>query len=253
MPIIQTKKKLKDRDNWDYYPTPFGLVQRVYELCFDNPENINLTNLWTKFLRFRDPYFGNFKVLDPGAGRGVWGERLKQWYPQLELTAVEIDKERQAINPYYDNWVWGNFLSTKFIGELQHEYGQFDLVIGNPPYTLPGYRKAAEGFVRNAMDLLKPGGILLFLLRQNFLMGQNRFNGLYKEYPLNYFMPTSRRPSFSGDFGTNAEDYAVFVWFKAHEGEENLPSFSDQTFYQFYWDYEVGKDDWAIRRKEILS
>src|SRR5579864_5598197 len=148
----------------DFYPTPPRLAQKAIDLI---PQRIQPR-----------------RVLDPGAGTGVWGEAARSRWPDAEIDGIDIRDYAEASaragvkassrangkpsatrNKAYTNWWTDDYLSA----QLQ---GGYDLIIGTPPYS------QAEKFVRRSIKLLKPEGQLLFLLRLSFLEGRTRARGL---------------------------------------------------------------------------
>lgn len=71
-----------------------------------------------------------------------------------------------------------------------------------PPYSL------ALDFINKSLELLHPGGLLIFLL--NFLESEKRFKW-WQEHPLSGLYTLHKRPSFTGR-GTDATSYSWFVW-----------------------------------------
>jgi hypothetical protein len=188
MPIIQTTKRLRPRDPHDHYPTPLPLCREA--------------------LRQYAAGQGVDRVLDPGAGTGVWGAALRQVYRHHTPLLTGIDLRALPAHPAYDTWLAGNYLTT--------DLGPFDLVLGNPPYAL------AEPFIRRALAQTRPRGQVIFLLRLAFLATQERGRGLWADAPPHTVSVCSRRPSFTGNGKTDATDYAVFLWFKGWHGTPAL-------------------------------
>jgi hypothetical protein len=69
--------------------------------------------------------------------------------------------------------------------------------------------------VTHALQLLRPGGQLLFLLRLAFLESQGRYQRLYSGglKPVRVWSLVER-PSFTGNGKTDATTYALFLWQK---------------------------------------
>lgn len=181
MGIIMTGKPLRERQENDFYPTPYECVRESLKQLSLVPTD----------------------VLDPGAGSGVWGIEARKMWPHAYISGIEIDRTF-AKPEAYDHWYVGDYLDPDISG---HSY---DLIIGNPPYN------KAEKFIRKSMSLLKPNGQVFFLLRLAFLEGQKRTATLWKELWLKHTYVLGRRPSFTGNQKTDATAYAMFLFQKGH-------------------------------------
>jgi len=183
--IYTDPTNLPERRKNDFYPTEPTLVRKILmEVKPDWPAS---------------------RILDPGAGKGVWGIEAKKIFPGSKIYGVDIAKYPKPKE--YHKYAYGDF--TKFKTSLR-----FDFIIGNPPYgPMVNGVSMAELFVRKSMSLLSEKGTLVFLLRSNFLCGVGRYEKLFQEFNLYKYYAVSRRPSFYGG-KTNATDYGVFVWKK---------------------------------------
>lgn len=218
--IITTDKEMRDRDPFDFYPTPAGLCDSALALV-DAPN-------------------GNPLVLDPGAGAGPWGQAARRRWPGAHIRGVEV---RDVAAPDgYSQWFpqhsylrlatpvrpSGPFKDERAEKRAMAKYEADlwmsqrpvwrssvlnDLIIGNPPYEL------AEEFVRQSFKILAPGGTIVFLFRLAFLEGQERGVGLWREFPPIRVATCSRRPSFTGNGKTDSTAYACFYWRHGHQGD----------------------------------
>lgn len=182
------KKKFPKRRDFDFYPTPLHVA--VDALSF-LPTELEAT-----------------RILDPGAGTGIWGRAARRLYPYAHIMGYEVRTETEKPNAY-DVWRHEDFL-------LSPPFEHSNLVIGNPPYEY------AEQFVRGGLDNLLSGGYLIFLLRLNFLESQARVKTLYRDYPPQTVIVRASRVSFTGDGQSNATAYAYFIWQKGWKGETVL-------------------------------
>ena len=150
---------------------------------------------------------GDLYVLDPGAGDGVWGAAVRSRFPTAYIVGYDI---RDIPRPEeYDEWHnKTDFLTVK-------ELGNFDLVVGNPPFAI------AEQFVGHsiaATTCYRPGGFswkgeILFMLRAAFMAGFDRYEELWKPGPQCRAEVLIPRPSFTGNGISDPKtEYAVFNW-----------------------------------------
>lgn len=107
--------------------------------------------------------------LDVGAGRGYFGERALARSKDLDLKFSEVNPEHIALL----KWWYG---SRRVLGgDFLQETGEYDVIIGNPPYVVDGAKKvptkdgvdkrndgrtAWTDFVEHSLSLLVDGGYL---------------------------------------------------------------------------------------------
>lgn len=202
----------------DEFITPAGLIKAGVELLYT--------------LGFC--VYSGMSVLDPGANLGQWGNGVRSHFPNASITGVELMDV-----PY--SGAYNNFhKDTNYLTWNTDE--QYDVVIGNPPYSdyRSGKRKTvADAFVEKSLNLLKPDGFLIFLLRRNFACGMKRnTTGVLKHSPFRYEYRCVPRPSFSvedsryldGRKKTNAHDYSIFIW---HNTDGQYDSISRPLFWKY--------------------
>jgi len=190
MPIITTTKQLRPRTAHDFYPTPI-------ELCYSALRLINT-----------HPY----RVYDPGAGDGVWGDAARILWDDTFIEGCDLRNIPQPTA--YDHWTnQCDYLKTDF-------RFPFDVIMGNPPY------RYAEQFIRQSLRFVRPsganGGYIIFLLRLAFLESQTRGRGLWLEHPPKSIHVLVSRPSFTGNGKTDATAYAIYIWQKGWTGITEL-------------------------------
>ena len=165
-------------------------------------------------------------VLDPGCNLGQWGDVLKTVYPDACLTGVELLDVPP--NPNYVVWT----PNTDFL--TWNSPVLFNVIIGNPPYSIYTPDKTGKNrrktvvntWVKHSLDLLTPGGTLIYVLREGFNHNVYAWkhiltaNPPVKEYLL---LP---RPNFFGKHDPRTDgssgaryNYSVFVWQKGYEGQ----------------------------------
>lgn len=166
------------RNEADFYATP---LETVYALL-DNYDGIESGDV----------------ILEPSAGNGNIIQALRNRGYTNFIEAVELrDEETSELMNIADEVSICNFL-TDFEATCK-----YDVIIGNPPYSL------AQEFIDKSLELLAPGGRLIFLLRTNFLESNKRFEWWQDKLP-NGLYTLHKRPSFTGK-GTDATSYSWFI------------------------------------------
>lgn len=196
----------------DEFCTPKALIHAVAEKTLDHYNS-----------------GGKYLILDVGCNTGQWGQVFREFYPQSTIFGVEIMDVPP--NPAYDVWL----PNTDFLTYCPLE--PFDLIVGNPPYSLRLNSKrvsVAERFVRQALNLLTQEGHLYYLLNTNMRHSRERLwkdrhkrtkPGLHQECHYKECYAVVPRPSFykedirMGEYfnttKTNAHNYDLYVWSKA--------------------------------------
>jgi hypothetical protein len=176
-----------ERHPHDFYATPRPFVEASLDLL---------------------PALTPRRILDPGAGDGMWGMVARERWPDAHILGYEI---RDVPWPAaYASWTVGG---ADYLGMVRPNA---DLVIGNPPYSL------AEAFVRAALHDLFPGGYLVFLLRLSFLETQGRHKGLWKQFPPQIVGVFADRPSFTSNGDTDNVGAVAVVWQQGWTGDTTL-------------------------------
>lgn len=183
MTIVLEKTQRRPRHERDAYVTPAAFAAAGLALVEGEPN----------------------RILDPGAGSGVWGEAARERWPWAHIIGVEI--ESSPCPNAYSGWWSEDYLDRVF--------GNYDLIMGNPPYA------HAEQFIRRSLTQLNYGGVCVFLLRLAFLESQSRGRGLFREHPPERVSVCMKRPVFYGD-GGGATAFCYMVWRNGHRGETRL-------------------------------
>jgi hypothetical protein len=193
--------KCLERDPNDFYPTPMELVfSATHRLAVDF--QVKPT-----------------RVLDIGVGDGRWLHAAKTVWSGLPIhgTGVDVRTEDEAQPFTFQNG------TDEFVHDDYREWTpekNFSMVLGNIPY------RHAEALLRKAFAELDTDGVIGQLLLLNFLGSQRRMKGFFKEFPLHTVYVLGKRPSFrnnkQGKKGTDAREYAFFVWQKGYTGKRHL-------------------------------
>jgi hypothetical protein len=169
----------------DFYETPEWCTRAILRALKPQPETI----------------------LEPSAGHGAIIRVLRDnaWntIARPRIVAVEIRPEARMhlAAAGADVHCCEDFLTWEPGTPLK-----YDLLIGNPPFSL------AFEFCQRAIGMAHT---VALLLRLNFLGSQKRAAWMRAHTPSVFVLP--RRPSFTGK-GTDATEYAWFVW------GDNLPT-----------------------------
>ena len=169
-----------------------GCERKAYDFYATPSETIRT------FLANFDGISSGDRILEPSAGNGQIIKALREGGYDNRIDAVELrPEERGTLEALADNVTIGSFF------DYEPDCG-YDVIIGNPPYSL------ALDFINKSLELLHPGGLLILLLRTNFLESEKRFKW-WQEHPLSGLYTLHKRPSFTGR-GTDATSYSWFVW-----------------------------------------
>jgi SAM-dependent methyltransferase len=182
----------------DQYYTPFPLARAI---------TIRVRELLENWNEFNPSLHSPRRILEPSSGGGAFLGSIREQWPKAHVTAVDIRKTCQPKDRSIE-WHHSDFLDFE-------PSEPFDLILTNPPYVL------ADAFRGHALKLLKPGGMVAFLLGVNFLDGQERAKTVWSDTSGAYLAPIAPRPDFTGDGGAGT-GYALFAWVKDIEEQGEL-------------------------------
>lgn len=158
---------------------------------FYTPDPI-IQKMWG--LAYKNGFTANGTVLEPSCGTG----RFFKYHNPALIDAFEIDPIAYNIAKLLypkANITLGSFESKFFRGtfHLPNTKGDYDLVIGNPPYesyvseNSPKEKTITEAltfdqyFMTRGLDLLKQGGIMVILVPSSFMRNENKYNKIKDE------------------------------------------------------------------------
>jgi hypothetical protein len=222
---MSSTNRSNKRDNHrdDYYVTPKWCVReflRTWDIRSQLPDN---------------PI-----ILDPCAGGDAvnsmtYPSVLKEW--GYDTVSMDIRSDSPAEFSGID------FLSADLYGV------QPDLIITNPPYVI------AKDCVVKSLEVAKPGGWVVMLLRINFLGAQNRAP-FWQEFMPHSLYTHSKRPGFYPDNwkdlypdldkkGTDSTEYSHFVWQVGNYGDfyRGFVIKHDKDISDAIGPYQKGEDD----------
>ena len=141
------------------------------------------------------------RILDPGSGKGVFGQCLRQnLHASTHIVGVELDEARHGKGYFsdYNRSFKGDFLACnqELLG------GWFDYSAGNPPYFI------AVEFIKHSITMAE---WTIMFLRQGFLSSDGRAEWFGIEHPPHSVHMLPNRPKFEGP-GADKSDYCWVVW-----------------------------------------
>lgn len=149
------------------------------------------------------------RVVEPSVGTGAFARAAKAVWLNAAIYGVDIRPECEKLCADVLDGFWaGDWEDIAPI--LVTDYRM--LILGNPPFS-----KAAQ-HIRQALDILKTGDHLAFLLRVGFLGSYKRAKNFWPNTPgMRWFRAIAPRPSFAFDGNDNSE-YAMYVFEKGYDG-----------------------------------
>jgi hypothetical protein len=114
-----------------------------------------------------------------------------------------------------------------FVVDDDFRGGGFDIVATNPPFSI------GERVIRRSLQMVKPNGCAVFLVKMSFLSTQERSKLFVSRPPAEVWILRAR-PSFTGDGNTDvAQEYAFVFWQGA--GTDALMKAIGQRQTRLYW------------------
>jgi hypothetical protein len=169
---VSAEDRGSKRRERDHYPTPFWVAKAILP-------QLPRAGLW----------------LDPAAGEGNLLEVLQR--TGRKACGIELDPERHLAARQ-------SGFECDCLDALECDWGMPDVVFMNPPYSL------AQEFVEKAIAEVVPGGTVAALLGLGFLASEKRTE-FHRRYPCDVYV-LNRRPSFTGDGGTDRVDAFWGLW-----------------------------------------
>lgn len=174
-----TNRGAKRRDA-DFYPTPDELAERIVSSV---------------------PLISDISILEPSAGSGAFVRACRANWPLARVSQVEPGPHH--FDPEVDGY---RATLEEFAARLPD--ARFDLIIGNPPFSL------AKEHIRLCLSMLAPSGRLVFLLRLAFLETKKRAK-FWRECPPAKVTVLRERPSFCWSWSCKVGKKTVHKWTSA--------------------------------------
>jgi hypothetical protein len=187
--------------------------ERILLDAYQTPEPLALAICGALRRAIGDPE----EIIEPSAGAGAFVGAARATWPDAHITAVEVADGRKSacLAAGANVFIRQCWVETAIgLANYQTPEGKPRLVVGNPPF------REAERHIIAALDLLREGDHLAFLLRLNFLGSLDRVR-FWRRNPAMWVKTIAPRPSFTGG-GTDGTEYAVFCWRKGYRGRTQL-------------------------------
>lgn len=139
--IRQMERDLALRNIPDFFPTPLPIIHQMMVLAGIETRQ---------------------RVLEPQAGSGNIADIIRQHYPMVALTCVEINYDLAALLR-----LKGHHVEQR---DFFEHTGQYDRIVQNPPFS----RMAEIEHIRHAYQQLAPGGRLVSLASMSPFCQNNR-------------------------------------------------------------------------------
>jgi len=179
-------------------------------------------------------------ILEPGCGSGTWLPGIRQAWPDATVLGVER-------NPDLADYSRARGFTVEQRDLLEGELGRYDLIVGNPPY------KYLDELLPMLLSCLNPGGVLAFLVRLNYLEGQDRYESFWRIHKASLLWALPSRPGFTPNGATDGTGYGVMCWVKGYDGPTVLDHL-DNRFIPVKWDGKPAvKKNGVIVRPEVLD
>jgi SAM-dependent methyltransferase len=155
------------------------------------------------------------EVLEPSAGPGRFVAAARRAWPGVPVTAVDIDGAHRdacvaaGALPFIES-DWQAYAARVAADGRDRSLRRPLLILGNPPYV------RAQAHVEAALDLLRPGERMVFLLRHSFHGAEERVD-FFERNPEAWSAVVLPRVSYVGD-GGDMSDACVFCWEKGYRG-----------------------------------
>lgn len=185
---MSSTNRNSNRNEHDYYKTPVSEIKNFLK---------EFKKIYGYHLHFTD-------ILDPCAGGDnkspmSYPEALKAFTSRISTIDIREDSKADLIADY-----------------LQTDCkGKYGLIITNPPFNL------AMEIIKKALDDVKPGGIVIMLLRLNFF-GSKKRKHFWGKYMPEYTFVHHERMSFTENGKTDSIEYCHMVWRKGYNPEFTL-------------------------------
>jgi predicted RNA methylase len=146
---IRLSGVMPDKNPLAYFPTPRELAEFIAN-------------------ESDEPFGGATTMLEPSAGWGSMIEAARKRWPDIKVTAVELD----ALNAATLIAKGVEVIEADF---LAHDFGdaRFDIILMNPPFSTKADRNVWVAHLRKAFDLLAPDGELSCIVPSGMWQGSS--------------------------------------------------------------------------------
>lgn len=123
-------------------------------------------------------------IVEGHVGDGSFVKALAQVYPNhgfhVEVGDLNPESEGLRLGPEVTSRFasWRAYPGLDFLNV--NPWRLPDLILGNPPYGDETTRDEAEPHIRRALEIVRPGGSVCYLLQNGFLFGTGRYDRVWR-------------------------------------------------------------------------
>lgn len=198
---MSSTKRGGERAASDYYVTPVPAIEQFLRAWHaDSPE----------------AFMDTKRILDPCAGGTVKDGKIT-----VAMSYPAAIMRNTAAFPLILPTVETMDIRADSPAEMHADFitsttgGGYDWIISNPPFAL------ASQFIEKALQDVKPGGYVVFLLRLNFFESAKRKAFMQSNPPMRAYVH-SERMSFTGDGKQDSVAYMHAIWRSGYKATETI-------------------------------
>jgi hypothetical protein len=158
-------------------------------------------------------FLNEFKQIEPNINNMIILDSCAGGDANHLMSYPEAFKQAGFTNRIYTIDIRKDSLADKKINYLNFQLkNKVDMIISNPPFSL------AMEFIQKALNDVKDGGWVIYLLRLNFLESKQR-KAFFEQHMPEYIFVHHQRMSFTDKGGTDSIAYAHFCFRKGYNPE----------------------------------
>ena len=243
---------IKNKEIYGDVPTPYSLIEKIFNLF---PEDL-----------FKNP---NLVWLDPCVGKGYFAIYLfHKLYNNLDVSIPNSEERKQHIlknmifmceinSEYYDNLysIFGKDCNL-YCGDFFSFNGNFNIILGNPPFTVNGFIKTPTNnnlnkkhdgqnawfeFIKHSISLIKNNGMLNFIVPSLWLRpDRNKVYNYMFQFDINKINCMTNTET-NNVFNGNAQTPTCFFLLTKRKNKNKLDVFDPKLKKYICYPYNFGE------------